>query len=62
MLVDHVDEVAVTIGGVTHTYAGDRVTVRRDDSSTRDNSTRYRFLTIVVPLADEFPENPEDHR
>jgi hypothetical protein len=50
------DSVTLTLGGVTHTFGPDRVTVNVDDSADRGNDRRWRFATIVIDLAAEFPE------
>ena len=52
------DYVEVAIGAEVHRFDSTKVVkVQRDETATRDNGTKYRFLTIVIPLADgEFPE------
>lgn len=57
------DYIEISLGGETHRYGPDRlVKVQRDDTNTRDNTTRYRYLTAVIPLHAEFPENTDHIR
>jgi hypothetical protein len=53
------DSVTVTLGGVTHEFPADRVRVSVDDTRAAGKVTR--FATIVVTLADEFPEDVSKH-
>lgn len=51
------DYVEVSVSGETYRYGPGAAKVQREDTATRDNGARYRYLNIVIPLADgEFPE------
>lgn len=55
------DHIEVSIGGEVHRYGADRVVkMQREETATRDNGVRYRYLNIVIPLTDgEFPETTD---